>query len=99
MPLLSTILKDYIVKIKEKLNQSNLKTYCKSCIDILGEEEEKKNFFPNKTDRILLHLKKCTNFVAKTTHKIRNEIFLLSKNNSNLQSENKLSGKILIIYS
>ncbi len=99
MPLLPTILEDYIVKTKEKLNQSNLKTYCKSCIEILGEEEGKKNFFSNKTDRILLHLKKCTNFVAKIIPKIRNEIFSLSKNNSNLQSENKLSGKILIIYS
>ena len=84
MPLLLTILEDYIVKTKEKLNQSNLKTYCKSCIEILGEEEGKKNFFPNKTDRILLHLKKCTNFIAKITSEIRNEIFSLSKNNSNL---------------
>src|SRR6266498_3211665 len=99
MPLLLTILEDYIVKTKEKLNQSNLKTYCKSFIEILGKKEGKKNFFPNKTNRILLHLKKCTNFIAKTTFKIRNKIFSLSKNNSNLQSENKLSGKILIIYS
>ena len=45
MPLLPTILEDYIIKTKEKLNQSNLKTYCKSCIEILGEEEGKKNFF------------------------------------------------------
>jgi hypothetical protein len=93
MPILPTVLDKYIVKTKEKINSSNLKIYCKCCIEVLGEEEGKKIFFPNKTDRILLHLKKCTNFVAKTTPEIRNEIFSLSKCNNNLQSENKLSCK------
>ncbi|CAB5361935.1 unnamed protein product [Rhizophagus irregularis] len=44
MPQLSSILDDFIIKSKEKLNQSNLKTYCKCCIEALGEEEGKKAY-------------------------------------------------------
>jgi len=85
MPPLPEILNDYIIKSKEKLNQSNLKTYCKCCIEALGEEEGGKNFFPNKKDRIILHLKKCSHFFAKTTPEIRSEIFLLlTKSNEEL---------------
>ena len=62
MPQLPAIFDEFIIKSKERLNQSNLKTYCKCCIDALGEEDGKKNFFPNKTDRILQNLKKCTHF-------------------------------------
>src|SRR3954452_17598749 len=92
MPPLPAILNDFIIKSKEKLNQSNLKTYCKCCIEALGEEEGKKVSFPNKTDRIILHLKKCSRFFAKTTPEIRSEIFLLTKNNSGLE-DSKLLGK------
>ncbi|CAB4419430.1 unnamed protein product [Rhizophagus irregularis] len=52
MPPLPAILNDYIIKTKEKLNQSNLKTYCRCCIEALGEEVGRRNCFPNKTDRI-----------------------------------------------
>ncbi|CAB4445691.1 unnamed protein product [Rhizophagus irregularis] len=38
IPPLPAILNDYIIKTKEKLNQSNLKTYCRCCIEALGEE-------------------------------------------------------------
>jgi len=103
MPTLSDLLNDYIVKTKERLNQSNLKTYCKCCIDALGEEEGKKTHFPNKTDRIVQHLKKCTNFFAATTPDIRNEIFLLSSSNEKQCNEkqsgsNKRSCKFLLIH-
>lgn len=81
MPPLPKILNDYIIRDKEKLNQSNLKTYCKCCIEALGEEEGKKICFPNKTDRIIFHLKKCSHFSEKTTTEIQNEIFSLIKNN------------------
>ena len=54
---ISDILNEYIIKSKERLNASNVKTYCKCCVEALGEEEGKKIFFPNKTDRILIHLK------------------------------------------
>ncbi|PKY26436.1 hypothetical protein RhiirB3_389551 [Rhizophagus irregularis] len=38
MPFLS-ILTKYIVKTEEKVNKSNLKTFCKVCIEVLGKEE------------------------------------------------------------
>ena len=98
MPTLSDLLNDYIVKTKERLNQSNLKTYCKCCIDALGEKEGKKTHFPNKTDRIVQHLKKCTNFFAATTPDIRNEIFLLSSSNEKQPGSNKRSCKFLVHY-
>ena len=93
MPPLPAILNDYIIKTKEKLNQSNLKTYCKCCIEVLGEEG-KRTCFPNKTDRIVLHLKKCSYFSAKTTSEIQNEIFsLITKNNDNDSENLELLGK------
>jgi len=69
MPPLPILLDQYIIKTKEKINKSNLKVYCKAYIEVLGEYEGKKNFFPNKTDRIILHLKKCIHFAKKTTPK------------------------------
>src|SRR6185503_1606355 len=65
MPL-HVLLTKYIVRTEEKVNKSNLKTYCKSCIEELGDEEGRKTWFPNKTDRIIQHLKKCSHFLAKT---------------------------------
>lgn len=86
MPPLPAILNDYIIKTKEKLNQSNLKTYCRCCIEALGEEVGRRNCFPNKTDRIVLHLKKCSYFSAKTTPEIQNEIFSLITKNNDLEN-------------
>ena len=83
MPPLPSILTQYIVRSEIKLNKSNFKTYCKPCIEELGEEEGQKICFPNKKDRIILHLKKCTHFIAKTTAEEQEEIFkLLEDNNS-----------------
>ena len=65
MPLPSSLTK-YIVKSDEKVNKSNLKTFCKSCIEVLEDEEGRKISFSNKTDRIIQHFKKCTHFLAKT---------------------------------
>ena len=65
MPLPSFLSK-HIIKTEEKVNKSNLKTFCKACIKVLGEEEGRKILFPNKTDRIVQHFKKCTHFLAKT---------------------------------
>ena len=48
MSRLPSILDEFIIKTKEKLNQSNFKTYCKCCIGALGEEEGKKLFFLTK---------------------------------------------------
>ena len=95
MPPISEILNEYIIKSKDKLNASNIKTYCKCCIESLGEEEGKKIFFPNKTDRILLHLKKCTHFIEKTTPDIRDQIFALSKDNN--EKQDKRSCKLILI--
>ena len=93
--LLSSILSKFIVKSDTKLNKSNFKTYCKSCIEELGEEDGKKKFFPNKKDRIILHFKKCPHFVTKTTAEERAEIFdLLEDNNSSTSTiPNKRLGK------
>ncbi|CAG8490364.1 17331_t:CDS:1, partial [Racocetra fulgida] len=77
MPL-STLLDEHIIKTKEKLNNWNYKFYCKACIEKLGEDEGKKTSFPNKTDRIVQHLKKCNYFIEKTTPEQREEIFSLS---------------------
>ncbi len=82
MPL-PNILEELIIRTKDKLNQSNLKTYCKCCIDALGEVEGKKVCFPNKTDRILQHLKKCKHFQENATPEAQEEISLLLKPNEN----------------
>jgi len=81
MPQLPSILDEFIIKTKEKLNQSNFKTYCKCCIGALGEEKGKLIFFPNKTDRIILHLKKCSYFLEEATPEIQNVVFSLLKSN------------------
>ncbi|CAB4424904.1 unnamed protein product [Rhizophagus irregularis] len=78
MPLPS-ILTKYIVRTEEKVNKSNLKTFCKACIEVLGEEEGRKISFPNKTDRIVQHLKKCSHFFTKTNEEERAIIFALSR--------------------
>lgn len=88
MPQLPAIFDEFIIKSRDKLNQSNLKTYCKCCIDALGEEQGKKNCFPNKTDRIVQHLRKCSYFHEIATPEIQNEIFSLSKKNE--QQVNRL---------
>ena len=100
MLALSDLLNDYIVKTKERLNQSNLKTYCKCYIKILGEVKGKKTYFSNKTDRIVQHLKKCTHFFVATIPDIRSEIFLLSSSGNNEKQSvvNKQSCKFLIHY-
>ncbi|CAG8723444.1 12625_t:CDS:2, partial [Dentiscutata erythropus] len=43
----------------------------------LGEIEGSKQHFSNKTDRIISHFKKYTNFVAESTAEEREEIFKL----------------------
>ena len=99
MPQLSSILDEFIIKSKEKLNQSNLKTYCKCCVEALGEENGKKTCFPNKTDRILKHLKKCKYFLEEVAPEIQDEIFSLSKSSVESKTENqqaKRSCKLLI---
>ena len=83
---ISDILNEYIIKSKERLNASNVKTYCKCCVEALGEEEGKKIFFPNKTDRILIHL--------KTTSEIRDQIFSLLKDN---EKQGKRPCKLILI--
>ena len=91
MPLPS-ILTQYIVRSEVKINRTNFKIYCKSCIEELGEEEGQKKFFPNKKDRIISHLKKCPHFVAKTTAEERAEILNL------LERFNKVLKKNHVIY-
>ena len=91
MPLPS-ILTQYIVRSEVKINKTNFKIYCKSCIEELGEEEGQKKFFPNKKDRIISHLKKCPHFVAKTTAEERAEILNL------LERFNKVLKKNHVIY-
>src|SRR4051812_32095135 len=85
MPLPS-ILNKYIVRSEIKLNKSNFKIFCKPCIEELEEDEGKKIFFPNKKDRIIVHLKKCSHFVATTTAEERTEIFELLEDNNSLTS-------------
>ena len=90
MPL-HVLLTKYIIRTEEKVNKSNLKTYCKSCIEELGEEEGRKTWFPNKTDRIIQHLKKCSHFLAKTNKEEREEIFGLNNNPTNANSDTNTS--------
>ncbi|CAG8796381.1 10508_t:CDS:2, partial [Dentiscutata erythropus] len=68
----------HIIKSSEKLGKSNFKVFCKAYIKVLGEEAGKNNSFPNKTDRIIQHLNKCTHFMEKTTPEEKDEIFALS---------------------
>lgn len=97
MPQLPSLLDEFIIKTKEKLNQSNFKVYCKCCILALGEEKGKKNFFPNKTDRIIQHLKKCPYFLEEATPEKKNEIFLLLRSNDN-QQEKRSCKFLLVLY-
>ena len=53
MPL-SPLITQYIVRTEEKVNKSNLKVFCKPCIEDLGEEEECKISFSNKADHMNL---------------------------------------------
>src|SRR6266542_1148434 len=54
-------------------------------------KEEKITCFPNKTDRIVLHLKKCSYFFTKTTSEIQNKIFSLITKNNDLENLELLS--------
>ncbi len=90
MPL-HVLLTKYIVRTEEKVNKSNLKTYCKSYIEELGEEEGYKTWFPNKTDRIIQYLKKCSHFLVKTNEGEREKIFGLNNNPTNANSNTNTS--------
>jgi len=79
---LPPLIVQYIVKTSDKINKTNFKTFCKPCIEVLGDENGKKNWFPNKKDRIIQHFKKCPNFFTKTTAEEREEIFNLLRNNT-----------------
>ncbi|CAB4422701.1 unnamed protein product [Rhizophagus irregularis] len=83
MPPLPSLLNQYIVRTDIKVNKSNLKTFCKPCIEVLGEEEGQKISFPNKKDRIIQHFKKCDNFFAKTNEEEREKIFAILQPNNN----------------
>ncbi|CAG8725055.1 7930_t:CDS:1, partial [Scutellospora calospora] len=89
MPL-SILLERHIIKSNEKLGKSNVKVFCKVCVDILGEEADKGNSFPNKMDRIIQHLKKCVHFVEKMTPEETDEIFALTNNNKEILNEKRL---------
>ncbi|KAF0441445.1 hypothetical protein F8M41_003806 [Gigaspora margarita] len=80
MPLFF-LLERHIIKSNEKLGKSNIKVFCKACVEVLDEEAGKKITLSNKMDRIIQHLKKCVHFVKKMTPEEKDEIFSLSKNN------------------
>jgi hypothetical protein len=86
MPPLPSLLNQYIVRTDIKVNKSNLKTFCKPCIEVLGEKEERKILFPNKKDRIIQHFKKCENFFAKTNEEEREKIFAILQPNDDVPS-------------
>lgn len=89
MPL-SILLTRHIIKSTERFSKSNVKVYCKACVEVLGEEEgKKKTCLPNKTDRIVQHLKSCAHFVGRTTAEERTEIFALSTNNERTSNEKR----------
>ena len=67
MPLF--LLTKYIVRTEEKINKSNLKTFCKACIKVFGKEEGCKTSFSNKTDRIIQHFKNVHIFLSKQIKK------------------------------
>jgi hypothetical protein len=94
MPL-PPLLSQHIIRTEIKINKSNFKTYCKACIEELGEEEGGKTWFPNKRDRIIQHFKKCSNFVSKTTAEERAEIFKLLENNKELALSSSVSTSTL----
>ena len=104
MPPLPFLLNQYIVRTDIKVNKSNLKTFCKSCIEVLGEEEGRKIWFPNKKDRIVQHFKKCNNFLAKTNEEEQEKIFaILEPNNNDVsniipQKRSRKYFEILIVY-
>ena len=77
MRSLPSLITPYIIRTDIKINKSNFRTYCKPCIEVLGEEEGRKIYFPNKKDRIIYHFKKCTNFFAKTNEEERKQMFEL----------------------
>ena len=82
MPL-PPLLNQHIIRTDIKINKSNFKTFCKPCVEELGDEEGKKTWFPNKKDRIIQHFKKCPNFVNATTAEEREEIFKLLEKEKN----------------
>ncbi|CAG8824479.1 20503_t:CDS:2, partial [Cetraspora pellucida] len=49
------------------------------CIDVL-DDDGIEVFVPNKMDRIIAHLKKCTHFTGQTTPEKREKVFNLSNN-------------------
>ncbi|CAG8774954.1 5950_t:CDS:2, partial [Rhizophagus irregularis] len=61
MPPLPPILTQYIVKTDVKVNKSNLKTFCKPCIDKLGEEEGHKVTNEEKRENIFACLQPNNN--------------------------------------
>ncbi|CAG8629436.1 7_t:CDS:2, partial [Scutellospora calospora] len=75
---------------------SNLKTFCKYCINALGEEEGKNTYFPNKKDQIILHLKKCLHFLDATIAKEQAEIFKLISDNNSSTKKRYSSRKIVV---
>ncbi|CAG8534439.1 6616_t:CDS:1, partial [Dentiscutata heterogama] len=87
--LLSISLERHIIKSSEKLGKSNVKVFCKACVEVLGEKMGKNNSFPNKIDRIIQYLKKYAHFVEKMTPEERDEIFALS-NNKGISNEKRL---------
>ncbi|CAG8490730.1 7838_t:CDS:1 [Racocetra fulgida] len=91
------LLEQYIIKTKEKINKSNHKVYYKAYINILGENERKQKFFPNKTDKIVTHLKKCVHFIQQTTPEERKKVFDLS-NNEQIKQPNKNKKKSILSY-
>ncbi|KAF0524684.1 hypothetical protein F8M41_015062 [Gigaspora margarita] len=80
MPL-SILLESHIIKSNEKLSKSNIKVFCKACVEVLGAEAGKKITLSNKMDRIIQHLKKCVHFVEKMIPEEKDKIFSLSKDN------------------
>jgi len=82
MPPLPSLLTQYIIRTDIKANKCNMKTFCRACVEKLGEEEGKKKWFPNKKDRIIQHLKKCCHFYEMTNANERAEIFNLQGNHT-----------------
>jgi hypothetical protein len=76
MHSLSSLITPYIVKIDIKINKSNFKTYCKSCIKVLGKEKKHKIYFPNKKNQIIYYFKKYTNFLPKQHQKILKMMYI-----------------------